>query len=198
MSRNTTRLRRHATTDLLTGAYARLRKEGVPSFVTSHEAYRMTDGRVGTKGDHNLQHGFGLMSLVQKADGDLHSPKIAQDDCIHDEMLPIPGLSAAEACMDCGMTRLTDPEPVPPLAEQGKILRDSLSADPRTVLQRGAVVKYLSAVKKASRAQWRVRYVDPADGTLTLDLLGNVKRSTARFGVDPARVVVVQGAPETY
>lgn len=209
MSRTTHR-KRYARTDALTTAYMRLRKEGVPSFVTSHEAYRMTDGRVGTKGLHNLQHGLGLMSLVQKADGDLHSPKVDQADCLHDERLPIPGLPAIEACMDCGGT--FTPEPVPPLAEQGKILRDSLSAqpeddgteaeapvqDPRTMVRKGAVVKYLSAVKKSTRAQWCVRYVDPSDGTLTLDLLGHSKRSTARFGVDPARVVVVQGAPETY
>lgn len=195
MSRNTTRRRRHVTTDLLTGAYTRLRREGVPQFVTAHEAFRMTDGRIGTKGDHNLRHGFGLMALVKKAGGDLHVAKIAQDVCDHDEVLPVPGLATIEACMDCGLTRAA--EPVPPLAEQGKILRDVLNADPRTVLQRGAVVKYLSAVKKAGSAQWRVRNVDP-DGTLTLDLLGHSKRSTARFGVDPARVVVVQGAPETY
>lgn len=196
MSRTTHR-KRYARTDALTTAYMRLRKEGVPSFVTSHEAYRMTDGRVGTKGDHNLQHGFGLMSLVQKADGDLHSPKVDQADCPHDERLPIPGLPSVEACMDCGGT--FSPEPVPPLAEQGKILRDRLSADPRTEIRKGAVVSYVKSLSgKGRAAQWRVRYVDPSDGTLTLDLLGHSKRSTARFGVDPARVAVVQGAPETY
>lgn len=212
MSRTTHR-KRYARTDALTTAYMRLRKEGVPSFVTSHEAYRMTDGRVGMKGDHNLQHGFGLMSLVQKADGDLHSPKVDQADCPHDERLPIPGLPSVEACMDCGGT--FSPEPVPPLAEQGKILRDRLSTqpeddgteaealapvqDPRTMLRKGAVVSYVKSLRgKGRAAQWCVRYVDPSDGTLTLDLLGHSKRSTARFGVDPARVVVVQGAPETY
>src|SRR3546814_650520 len=289
----------YARTDVLTTAYMRLRKEGVPSFVTSHEAYRMTDGRVGTKGLHSLDHGIGLMALVKKADGDLHSPKVDQADCLHDERLPIPGLPPIEACMDCGgpltpepeppldeqgtilrarsedhmsfrspsvvppqgADRMTDgrvgtkglpsldhgiglmalvkkaegdlhspkvyqadclhderlpipglpaieacmdcggtftPEPVPPLAEQGKILRDSLSADPRTEIRKGAVVSYTTALRKGTAAQWRVRYVDPSDGTLTLDLLGHIKRSTARFGVDPGKVTVRQGAPETY
>src|SRR3546814_4864613 len=56
----TTHRKRYARTDALTTAYMRLRKEGVPSFVTSHEAYRMTDGRIGTKGLHSLDHGIGL------------------------------------------------------------------------------------------------------------------------------------------
>lgn len=186
MSRNTTRRRRHVTTDLLTGAYTRLRREGVPQFVTAHEAFRMTDGRIGTKGDHNLRHGFGLMALVKKAGGDLHVAKIAQDVCDHDEMLTVPGLFSAETCMDCGLTRLTDPEPEAP------------AADPSTVLQRGAVVSYTKPfLAKGEAAQWRVRNVDP-DGALTLDLLGHSKRSTARFGVDPGKVTVRQGAPETY
>src|SRR3546814_54761 len=107
MSRTTHR-KRYARTDALTTAYMRLRKEGVPSFVTSHEAYRMTDGRVGTKGDHNLQHGFGLMSLVQKADGDLHSPKVDPEVCGHDEMLAVPGLPVVRACMDCGATQIDE------------------------------------------------------------------------------------------
>lgn len=197
MSRTTHR-KRYARTDALTTAYMRLRKEGVPSFVTSHEAYRMTDGRVGTKGDHNLQHGFGLMSLVQKADGDLHSPKVDQADCPHDERLPIPGLPAIEACMDCGGT--FSPEPVPPLAEQGKILRDRLSEDDGMASETGTqvlpvqgdVVSYTKSLRgKARAARWRVRYVDPSDGTLTLDLLGHVKRSTARFGVDPGKVAII-------
>lgn len=185
MSRNTTRRRRHVTTDLLTGAYARLRKEGVPQFVTSHEAYRMTDGRVGTKSDHNLQHGFGLMALVKKAGGDLHAAKIAQDVCDHDEVLPVPGLATIEACMDCGLTRTVDA--VPPLAEQGKILREGLRSTPR----RGDVVSYTKPfLAKGEAPRWRVRYVDPSDGTLTLDLLGHSKRSTARFDVHPGKVTI--------
>src|SRR3546814_18725934 len=114
MSRTTHR-KRYARTDALTTAYMRLRKEGVPSFVTSHEAFRMTDGRVGTKGDHNLQRGFGLMSLVQKADGDLHSPKVDPETCAHEERLPIPGLASIAACMDCGVTFTS--EPIQPAAD---------------------------------------------------------------------------------
>src|SRR5690606_22359100 len=149
------------------------------------------DGRVGTKGDHNLRHGFTLMALVKKADGDLHSPKVDREVCVHDERVAVPGLDGVEACMDCGAT-FTQPED----DQTAGAARAAVEA-PHTVLRRGAVVKYLSSVKKAGSAQWRVRNVDP-DGTLTLDLLGHSKRSTARFGVDPDRVVVVQGAPETY
>src|SRR3546814_9763345 len=90
MSRTTHR-KRYARTDVLTTAYMRLRKEGVPSFVTSHEAYRMTDGRIGTKGLHSLDHGIGLMALVKKADGDLHAPKEDPEPCVHEERLPLPG-----------------------------------------------------------------------------------------------------------
>lgn len=208
MNRSTRR--RHHRTDLLTTAYMNLRKSGTPQFVTAHEAYRMTDGRVGTKGDHNLQHGFGLMRLVEKADGDLHSPKVDQADCLHDERLPIPGLPAVEACMDCGVTFTA--EPVPPLAEQGKALRqryvgagrfveddgtvaEALAPvqDPKpTSPQQGDVVSYAGSFRAhgADAARWRVRLVDPSDGTLTLDLLGYVKRSTARFGVDPSKVTI--------
>lgn len=195
MNRSTRR--RHHRTDLLTTAYMNLRKSGTPQFVTAHEAYRMTDGRVGTKSDHNLQHGFGLMRLVEKADGNVKALDKSPENCDHDERLPIPGLPAIEACMDCGAT--FTPEPIPPLAEQGKILRDRLSADPRTEIRKGAVVSYTKPLlSKGTAAQWRVRYVDPSDGTLTLDLLGHVKRSTARFGVHPGKVTVRQGAPETY
>lgn len=184
MSRTTHR-KRYARTDALTGAYARLRREGVPSFVTSHEAYRMTDGRVGTKGDHNLRHGFGLMALVKKADGDLHSPKVDLEVCDHDEVLPVPGLATIEACMDCGLTRAV--EAAPPLVEQGKILRESLRTTPR----QGDVVSYTKPfLAKGEAPRWRVRYVEPTDGTLTLDLLGHSKRSTARFNVHPGRVTI--------
>lgn len=186
MSRNT--IRRTAPTTTLTSAYAKLRREGVPSFVTAHEAYRMTDGRVGTKSDHNLRHGFGLMDLVKRANGELHTAKVAQDVCDHDELLPIPGLPTIEACMDCGGT--FPAEPVPALAEQGKILRDGLSAAPRTTPRQGDVVSYTASMKRGTAAQWRVRYVDPTDGTLTLDLLGHSKRSTARFDVEPGKVTI--------
>jgi hypothetical protein len=195
MSRTTHR-KRYARTDVLTTAYMRLRKEGVPSFVTSHEAYRMTDGRIGTKGLHSLDHGIGLMALVKKADGDLHAPKEDPETCVHEERLPIPGLTSIAACMDCGVTFTA--EPIQPEDDGTEAEALAPVQDPRTMLRKGAVVKYLSAVKKAGSAQWRVRYIDPSDGTLTLDLLGHSKRSTARFEVDPARVVVVQGAPETY
>lgn len=178
MSRTTTRSRRYATTDALTGAYMRLRKEGVPQFVTAHEAYRMTDGRVGTKSDHNLRHGFGLMALVKKAGGDLHAPKVAQDVCDHDEMLPIPGLTGIEACMDCGMTAAASPSA-------------PAAAAPRTTPRQGDVVSYTKPfLAKGDAPRWRVRYVDPSDGTLTLDLLGHSKRSTARFDVHPGKVTI--------
>lgn len=184
MSRNT--IRRTAPTATLTSAYAKLRREGVPTFVTSHEAYRMTDGRVGTKGLHSLRHGYTLMALVRKANGELHTAKVAQADCIHDERLEVPGLPGFEACMDCGVTFA--PEPVPPLAEQGKILRDGLRTTPR----QGDVVSYTASMKRSGEAaQWRVRYVDPSDGTLTLDLLGHRKHNTARFDVHPGKVTIV-------
>lgn len=192
MSRNTTRrARRHAHVDNMTHTYAALRRAGTPSFVTSHEAYHMTDARVGVKGDHSLDHGFGLATLIKKAGG---AVKALSDlnlcaDGDHDAVLPVPGLPGVSACMDCGASFVED--------DQTAAEAPAAVEAPHTVLQRGAVVKYLSAVKKAGSAQWRVRNVDP-DGTLTLDLLGHSKRSTARFGVDPARVVVVQGAPETY
>src|SRR3546814_14306176 len=52
--------------------------------------------------------GFGLMSLVQKADGDLHSPKVDPEVCGHDEMLAVPGLPVVRACMDCGATQIDE------------------------------------------------------------------------------------------
>lgn len=186
MSRSTRR--RYQRTDLLTTTYMNLRKSGTPQFVTAHEAYRMTDGRVGTKGDHNLDHGFGLMRLVEKAEGNVKALDKSPENCDHEERMPIPGLSF-EACMDCGST--FKPEPVPPLAEQGKILRDRLSAPKPTGPEQGDVVSYTKPLlTKGEAARWRVRYVDPSDGTLTLNLLGHVKRSTARFGVDPGKVTV--------
>lgn len=55
-------------------------------------------------------------------------------------------------------------------------------------LKQGDVVSYTKPfLAKGDAPKWRVRYVDP-DGTLTLDLVGRVKRSTARFGVHPAKV----------
>ena len=190
MSRSTRR--RHQRTDLLTTTYMNLRKSGTPQFVTSHEAYRMTDGRVGTRGDHSLQHGFGLMRLVEKSEGNVKALSDLPDTCtdgVHEEVLPIPGLTGISACMDCGSTLST--EQVPPLAEQGKILRDRLNAPKPTGPVQGDVVSYTKPLlTKGKAAQWRVRYVDPSDGTLTLDLLGHVKRSTARFGIDPGKVIV--------
>lgn len=106
----TTHRKRHARTDVLTGAYARLRREGTPTFVTSHEAYRMTDGRVGTKGDHNLRHGFTLMALVKKADGEVHSLADDPATCTHAEPLPVPGLDDVTVCMDCGHTSVPEPD----------------------------------------------------------------------------------------
>lgn len=91
----------HHRTDHLTITYMTLRKAGTPSFVTSHEAYRMTEGRVGTKGDHNLRHGFSLMALVKKADGEVKVIDTDPADCDHEERVSILGLSI-DTCMDCG------------------------------------------------------------------------------------------------
>ncbi len=170
MSRSTRN--RYARTDAILATYMTLKKSGVPSWVTSHEAYRMTEGRVGTEGDNSGANGFTLMNLVRRADGNV--------------------------------VALADLETVPPLAEQGKILRSQFLEDdgteaeslaevqpPKTTgPQKGDVVSYaLHRSRKGVAPRWEVRHVDP-DGTLTLDLLGSAKRSTARFGVDPAKVVV--------
>lgn len=61
---------------------------------------------------------------------------------------------------------------------------------------KGDVVSYTKPLlAKGAAAQWQVRTVDP-DGTLTLDLIGNGKRSTARFGVQTGKVTVVKRAPK--
>lgn len=59
---------------------------------------------------------------------------------------------------------------------------------------KGDIVSYTKPLlAKGAAAQWQVRHVDP-DGTLTLDLVGNGKRSTARFGVQAGKVTVVKRA----
>lgn len=184
----TTHRKRHARTDILTGTYARLRREGTPTFVTSHEAYRMTDGRVGTRGDHNLRHGFTLMALVKKADGDVHSLSDDPATCTHAEPLPVPGLDDVTVCMDCGHTSVPEPDG----ADDGTTGQARVEVqEPRTPPRKGDVVSYSKPfLAKGDAPLWRVRHVDPSDGTLTLDLLGHSKRSTARFNVHPGRVTI--------
>src|SRR3546814_5073678 len=144
----------------------------------------MTDGRVGTKGLHSLDHGIGLMALVKKADGGLHAPKEDPETCVHEERLPIPGLPSLAACMDCGATFTS--EPIQPEDDGTEAEALAPVQDPRTMIRKGAVVSYTKPLlSKGEAAQWRVRYVDPSDGTLPLALLGHSKRSTARFGVEP-------------
>ena len=176
MSRNTTRrARRHAHVDNMTHTYAALRRAGTPSFVTSHEAYHMTDARVGVRGDHNLKNGFGLATLIKKAGGQVKALSDLPDLCESGhEMAAIPGLDGVSVCMDCGKAEVPDAAPAP------------------TGPQRGDVVSYTKPfLAKGEAAKWSVRYVDPSDGTLTLDLLGHSKRSTARFDVDPGKVTVL-------
>lgn len=61
---------------------------------------------------------------------------------------------------------------------------------------KGDIVSYTKPLlAKGAAAQWQVRHVDP-DGTLTLDLVGNGRRSTARFGVQAGKVTVVKRAPK--
>ena len=59
-------------TERLAGKFMELRKAGVPTWVTSDEAFRMTDGRVGEQGNSNGADGFNLAGLILKASGDVH------------------------------------------------------------------------------------------------------------------------------
>lgn len=47
--------------------YSDLRKAGVPSVVTAHEAHRMTNGEVGTRGDHSTPVNLSAVALSPKA-----------------------------------------------------------------------------------------------------------------------------------
>lgn len=45
--------------------YAAWRAEGVPSLITAHEAWRLTDGAVGTKGDHGSTGAMNLSTVAR-------------------------------------------------------------------------------------------------------------------------------------
>jgi hypothetical protein len=49
--------------------YAAWRAEGVPSFITAHEAYRLTGGIVGVEGDHGSTGGMNLARIAQIVEG---------------------------------------------------------------------------------------------------------------------------------
>ena len=110
MSRSTRS--RYTAKDRQMTTYLNLRRAGVPTWVTSHEAYRMTDGRVGTKGDHSGANGYNLATLVRLADGNVVPLADTPDTCEHGERLPVPGLTSTEVCMDCGATFTTQPEDI--------------------------------------------------------------------------------------
>lgn len=49
--------------------YAAWRAEGVPSWITAHEAHRLTDGKVGTFGDHSASGGLNLSTVARIVEG---------------------------------------------------------------------------------------------------------------------------------
>jgi hypothetical protein len=49
--------------------YAAWRAEGVPSFVTAHEAYRLSGGKVGRDGDHGATGGLNLSTVAAAVEG---------------------------------------------------------------------------------------------------------------------------------
>jgi hypothetical protein len=110
MSRSTRS--RYAAKDRQTTTYMNLRRAGVPNWVTSHEAYCMTDGRVGTRGDHSGANGYNLATLVRLADGNVIPLADTPDTCEHSESLPLVvlGLPDMSVCMDCGATFTKSPE----------------------------------------------------------------------------------------
>jgi hypothetical protein len=47
--------------------YTDLRKAGVPTVVTAHEAHRLTAGAIGTEGDHSTPVNLSTVALHQGA-----------------------------------------------------------------------------------------------------------------------------------
>lgn len=48
--------------------FAAWRAQGVPTLITAHEAYRLTDGKVGTYGDHGASGGLNLSTVARLAE----------------------------------------------------------------------------------------------------------------------------------
>lgn len=49
--------------------YAAWRADGVPSLITSHEAYRLTGGKVGRLGDHGASGSLNLSTVARRIEG---------------------------------------------------------------------------------------------------------------------------------
>ncbi len=58
-----------AQRETATAMFVRLRADGVPTWVTSSEAYRMTDGEIGDETDTSGANGFNLATLTLYAAG---------------------------------------------------------------------------------------------------------------------------------